>query len=113
MATAAAAAQRRQAAGKPGDRAAATAVADQSGGGGGSMAMVAAVGRQRWMRGGSIGRAAEAAWQPGGTNFFWLPSPPRINLEEPISSGYPAHLGLIRFSVCLSVCLSVRVKRVE
>jgi hypothetical protein len=35
---------------------------------------------------------------PGGTNFFWLPSPSRINLEEPISSGYPAHLGLICFS---------------
>ncbi len=32
---------------------------------------------------------------PGGTNFFWLPSPSRIILEEPISSGYPAHLGLI------------------
>ncbi len=46
--------------------------------------------------------------KPGGTNFFWLPSPPRINLEEsvrvasptrinlkePISSGYPAHTGL-------------------
>ncbi len=31
---------------------------------------------------------------PGGTNFFWLPSPPRINLEEPISSDYLAHLGL-------------------
>jgi hypothetical protein len=31
---------------------------------------------------------------PGGTNLFWLPSPSRINLEEPISSGYPAHLGL-------------------
>jgi hypothetical protein len=36
-----------------------------------------------------------------------------FNLEEPISSGYPAHLGLIRFSVRLSVCLSIRVKRVE
>jgi hypothetical protein len=31
---------------------------------------------------------------PEGTNFFWLPSPPRINLEEPISSSYPACLGL-------------------
>ena len=40
-------------------------------------------------------------------------SPTRINLEEPISSGYPAQPGLIRSSVCLSVCLSVRVKRIE
>ncbi len=31
---------------------------------------------------------------PGETNFFWLPSPSRINLEELISSGYPARLGL-------------------
>ncbi len=45
---------------------------------------------------------------PGGNNFFWLPSPSkinleepvrvasptRINLEEPISSGYPAQTGL-------------------
>jgi hypothetical protein len=59
---AAVAAQWRQAAGKPGDRAAVMAAADQSGGGGG-MATVAAAGRQRWMRGGSVGRAAEAAWQ--------------------------------------------------
>jgi hypothetical protein len=42
---------------------------------------------------------------PGGTNFFWLPSPSRINLEEPISSGYPAHIGLICFSVSPSVRL--------
>ncbi len=27
-----------------------------------------------------------------------------INLEEPISSGYPAHIGLICFSVSHSVC---------
>jgi hypothetical protein len=39
--------------------------------------------------------------KPGGTNFFWLPSPNKINLEEPISSGYPAPTGLIHSSVRL------------
>ncbi len=49
--------------GKLDDRVAATAAADQNSGGGGSMAMVVAAGRQHWMHDGSVGRAAEAAWQ--------------------------------------------------
>ncbi len=43
--------------------------------------------------------------QPGLTwrNPVRVASPHRINLEEPISSGYPAPTGLIRSSVCETV----------
>ena len=48
---------------------------------------------------------SEYTWR----NPVRVASPHRINLEEPISSGYPAHLGLYRSSVSESV----RAKRVE
>ncbi len=47
---------------------------------------------------------------PGGTNFFWLPSPHKINLEEPVRVASPKRINSF---LCLSVFLSVRVKRVE
>ncbi len=75
---------------------------------------------------------------PGGTNFFWLPSPNRINLEEPLRVASPTRINLeepirvasptrinleepvrvasptrINSFLCLSFCLSVRAKRVE
>ncbi len=68
--------------------------------------------------GGTVGYPAQPGltWRnrrlPSPTRLTWrnhrLPSPTRINLEEPISSGYPAHLG---YCVSPSVILSVRVKR--
>jgi hypothetical protein len=30
--------------------------------------------------------------KPGGTNFFWLPSPHRINLEEPVRVASPTRI---------------------